>query len=108
GPPPTPGRQGLRAWTGPRTAAYWSEDRSDRSALLSLVAADLKGCRWGLVLDSGWSEWDLEIGCHSCAILRVCTAQEDHGGGKRLIRVRYRLRPTTFAGDSGRGSDACP
>jgi hypothetical protein len=24
--------------------------------------------------------------------VRVCTAQEEHGGGKRLIRVRYRVR----------------
>ncbi len=24
--------------------------------------------------------------------MQVCTSQEDHGGNKRLIRVRYRLR----------------
>ena len=32
--------------------------------------------------------------------MRVCTAQEEHGGGKRLIRVRCRLRPseTLWAG----------
>jgi GT2 family glycosyltransferase len=100
-PPPIPGRQGLLAWTGPRTVAYWSEDRRDRTELLDLVVAYFKECRWGLVLDSGWSEWDLEIWCHSCAVLRVGTVQEDHGGGKRLIRIRYRLRATTFAKTTG-------
>jgi hypothetical protein len=29
--------------------------------------------------------------------LRVCTTQEEHGGKKRLIRVRYRLRPRNIA-----------
>jgi hypothetical protein len=30
-------------------------------------------------------------------IVQVCSAQEDHGAGKRLIRVRYRLCPSAFA-----------
>jgi hypothetical protein len=44
------------------------------------------------VIDSGWSDWDLEASLDPWTGVRVCTAQEDHGSGRRLIRLRYRLR----------------
>jgi hypothetical protein len=61
--------------------------------LLGLVLAYLNERGWGKTVDSGWEDWDLEIYCHPWTVVQVCTAQEEHGGGKRLIRVRYRLRP---------------
>src|SRR5262249_19825823 len=36
---------------------------------------------------------------HPWTVVRVCTAQEEHGDGRRLIRVRFTLRLTTY----GRG-----
>jgi hypothetical protein len=36
------------------------------------------------------------IYCHPWTALRISTAQEEHGGGRRLLRIRYRLRPTRF------------
>jgi GT2 family glycosyltransferase len=86
------GRQPL-----PRTAAYWGEGATERTELVGLFVAYLLEHRWGTVLDSGWSDWDVEVHGHPWTLLRVATAEEDHGGGKRLIRVRYRLRPTNFA-----------
>jgi hypothetical protein len=50
--------------------------------------------RWGTVLDSGWFRWDLEVYCGAGLILKVITVQEEHGSGRRLVRVRYRLLPT--------------
>jgi hypothetical protein len=38
----------------------------------------------------------VEIHPHPWTRLQVCTAQEDHGSGRRLIRVRSRLRQTPF------------
>ena len=55
------------------------------------------GRRWGKTVDSGWSDWDVEVHYHPWTMLQVCSAQEDHADGKRLIRVRYRLRPTPLA-----------
>src|SRR5262249_39283087 len=40
--------------------------------------------------------WDLQIYLNPWAVVRVCTAQEDHGSGKRLVRVRFRLRPSGY------------
>jgi GT2 family glycosyltransferase len=97
-PPPCPGRRGERLpLTGRRAVAYWSESGTERTELLSLFIACLLENRWGTAIDEGWSAWDVEAHGHQWTALRICTAQEDHGGGKRLIRVRYRLRLTAFA-----------
>jgi GT2 family glycosyltransferase len=81
---------------GTWTTAYWSEEWRERTELLDRVVGYLSEHRWGKVIDPGWSDWDLEVHCHPWTILQVCTAEEDHGGAKRLIRVRYRLRLTHF------------
>lgn len=79
---------------GRRVEAYWSETGCGRLELLRRVIHHLDAHRCGKALDSGWSDWDLEVYCHRWTVVRVSTAQEDHGGGKHLIRVRYRLRPS--------------
>jgi GT2 family glycosyltransferase len=79
--------------TGVRTLEFWSEEWRDRSELLRLVAAYLAEHRWGRVIDSGWSGWDLEASGERFTAVRVVTVQEDHGGPRRLIRVRLRVRP---------------
>jgi hypothetical protein len=78
--------------SGRLEAAYWSEEYRERTELLDRAVAYLTANRWGKVVDSGWQEWDLQVFCHPWSVVEVCTSQEDHGGGKRLIRVRYRLR----------------
>ena len=83
-------------WSGSYTAAYWSEDGCERTELLGLVVAYLTEHRWGKTIDSGWSNWDVEIYCHPWTVVQVCTAQEEHGGGKRLIRVRFHLRFSSY------------
>jgi hypothetical protein len=50
--------------------------------------------RWGKVLDSGWFRWDIAVYCGAGLILNLVTAQEEHGSGRRLMRVRFRLTPS--------------
>jgi O-antigen biosynthesis protein len=78
--------------SGAMRVEYWSEDWRDRTELLNKVTAYLAEHRWATVVDSGWSAWDAEVSGDRWTVVRVCTAQEDHGSGKRLIRLRYRLR----------------
>jgi GT2 family glycosyltransferase len=78
---------------GRRTVAYWTEEGYERTELLAVVVAYLIEGRWGRVIDSGWGEWDLRIDCHGWTAVEVCTTQENHGGPRRLIRTRFRLRP---------------
>jgi GT2 family glycosyltransferase len=82
---------------GRREEAYWSEEGYERTELLGLFIAYLLEHRWGTTVDSGWSDWDVEVHGHPWTQLQVYTAQEDHGGRRHLIRVRYRLRLTPFA-----------
>jgi GT2 family glycosyltransferase len=77
--------------------AYWSEDGCERAELLGVYIAYLLEQHWGTTIDSGWSDWDLEVHCHPWTLARIYTAQEDHGGGKQLIRVRYQLHFSPFA-----------
>ena len=83
------------SWTGYRSVAYWSEAGRDRAELLGRAVASLDEHRWGRILDTGWCEWDMAVYCDSGLILKVVTAQEDHSRGRRLIRIRYRLGPST-------------
>jgi GT2 family glycosyltransferase len=100
-PMPEPGprkesRSARLPLTGLRAVAYWSEHGLERTELLGLVIAYLTEHRWGKTIDSGWTKWDLQIYCHPWTVVQVCTAQEDHGSGKRLIRIRFRLRPSGY------------
>ena len=62
---------------------------------------------WGTAIDSGWSAWDVKVYSHPWTIVELCTAQEDHGNNKHLIRVRYLLRPTRYTKAVGAGALAC-
>jgi GT2 family glycosyltransferase len=101
-PPPEAGQRGERLpLRGRREVAYWSETGTERTELLNLFIAFLYEHRWGTTIDEGWSDWDVEAHGHPWTALHVCTTQEEHGGGKRLIRVRYRLQLTPFARAAG-------
>jgi hypothetical protein len=89
---------------GTKSVAYWAANGHGRTQFLDRVIGYLDEHRWGKVLDSGWSDWDLEIYCHPWTVVLARTAEEDHGGGKRLIRVRYRLRPAGYTKLLGLGA----
>jgi GT2 family glycosyltransferase len=81
-------------WNCRATAAYWGEAGQNRIQLLEAAIAYMNQQGWGKVLDSGWFRWDLEAYCGSGLVLKVTTAQEEHGGGRRVVRVRYGMAPT--------------
>ncbi|MGE5192535.1 MAG: glycosyltransferase [Deltaproteobacteria bacterium] len=95
GPFPDTARNRL-SFTGKRIAHYWTEDGSGRIELLGMVVAYLNEHRWGKTIDAGWRDWDLEIYCHPWTVVQVCTVQEEHGSGKRLIQARFRLRASGY------------
>ncbi len=77
---------------GHHLASYWTEDGYERTELLGLVIAHVNELRWGKIIDTGWTDWDLSLYCHRWTAIQLCTTQENHGGTKRLIHVRYRVR----------------
>ncbi|HEV8680138.1 MAG TPA: hypothetical protein VGQ90_12250, partial [Stellaceae bacterium] len=53
--------------------------------------------KYFVVADTGWSKWDLKIarGLWSRALVTVCA--ENHGGPRRLLRVRCAMRSSSLA-----------
>jgi GT2 family glycosyltransferase len=82
----------------PRIVSYWDEQWRDRIEVLDRASAALTAHRRGKVIDSGWSDWDLEVPVGRWTVLRICSVQENHGGPRRVIRLRYWLRPDGLTG----------
>ena len=100
-PPPahreTAPRKGARVpFLRRRIADYWSEAGIERTELLGLLVAYLHEKQWSKTIDTGWKSWDVEVFCHPWIVVRIATAEEEHGSGRRLIRIGYSLRPSGY------------
>ena len=71
---------------------YWNEDGLEKESLLDGVMESLLPRKYLIAVDQGWSHWDLEICQGPWAKAQVMVASENHGGTKRLLRVRCALR----------------
>jgi cellulose synthase/poly-beta-1,6-N-acetylglucosamine synthase-like glycosyltransferase len=86
------------AWReGAFDLAYWSDAGAEKEVLLSGLRDFLVPQKYLVVADTGWNGWDLKItrGLAACALVTVCT--ENHGGSKRLLRVRCAMRLSGLA-----------
>jgi hypothetical protein len=72
--------------------AYWNETGQEKESLLYGVMESLLPRKYLIAVDQGWSQWDLEICQGPWAKAQVRVATENHGGAKRLLRVRCALR----------------
>ncbi|MFH7031051.1 MAG: hypothetical protein ACHBN1_38330 [Heteroscytonema crispum UTEX LB 1556] len=77
--------------------SYWTETGMEKETLLHKVMDLLLAYKYFIVMDQGWSDWDLEIsqGIWSKVQLKMCA--ENHGGNKRVLRVRCALRMSQLA-----------
>lgn len=77
--------------------SYWTEAGLEKESLLQAVMDFFLLHKYFISVDQGWSNWDLEIyrGIWSRVEVKVCT--ENHGGSKRLLRVRCALRMSQLA-----------
>ena len=53
--------------------------------------------KYFVVPDTGWSGWDLKIARGLCSRRLVTVCVENHGGAKRLLRVRCTMRLSRLA-----------
>jgi hypothetical protein len=72
--------------------SYWNEEGSEKESLLNGVMEFLLPRKYLIAMDQGWSDWDLEICQGPWAKAQIRVATENHGGAKRLLRVRCALR----------------
>ena len=91
---PRGARRGWRWPWGRVTRSYWGDAWGERPAVVKRAAQDLHDAHWGMTFDTGWSDWDVEVFGHPWTCVRVASVQEEHGSGRRLVRLRYRFGPT--------------
>jgi O-antigen biosynthesis protein len=72
--------------------SYWNERGQEKESLLHAVMDFLLPRKYLIAMDQGWSQWDLEICQGPWAKAQIRAATENHGGAKRLLRVRCALR----------------
>jgi GT2 family glycosyltransferase len=77
--------------------AYWSEAAAEKEALICGLMDFLVPQKYFVVPDAGWSHWDLEIARGLCSRALVLVCAENHGGAKRLLRVRCAMRFSRIA-----------
>jgi glycosyltransferase involved in cell wall biosynthesis len=79
------------------TLSYWSEEAAEKEALITRLMDFLLPQKYFVVPDNGWSGFDLKIarGLSSRALVTLCC--ENHGGSKRLFRVRCAMRLSRLA-----------
>jgi len=72
--------------------AYWSERGDEKELLLGGLMAFLAPQKYFIMPDQGWSDWDLKIARGLWSRAYVMVVGENHGGMKRLLRVRCAMR----------------
>jgi len=77
--------------------AYWSEAGTEKEELLQGVIDFFNPRRYQVAVDQGWSEWDIEVHRGLWARAKLMVAVENHGGAKRVLRVRCRAHSSFLA-----------
>ena len=72
--------------------SYWSEAGTEKETLLGGLMRVLPGLGYGIAMDSGWDDFDLEVRRGFMSRARLLCCVENHGGDKRLLRMRLGLR----------------
>ncbi len=75
----------------------WSQQGKDRSILLQTLNELFRTEGWQLVLDNGWSSWDMEVLANRWWNVRVRTQSEAHPHGACLTRVGLILVSSSFS-----------
>lgn len=73
---------------------YWSETGQHRIEFLTHLFGHLHERHWVTKQDSGWERDDVEIYTNPWTKVKLRTVQEEHAGGRSLIRTRFKVWPT--------------
>jgi glycosyltransferase involved in cell wall biosynthesis len=73
------------------TLTYWGQGGQKKETFLKLLMERLQSGRCVTSPNSGWEPWDLHVSRGLTAVAILLAAVEDHGGPKRLLRLRARF-----------------
>jgi hypothetical protein len=78
------------------TLELWSEKSAGREVLLERLLAFVGKRGWFPRLDPGWAPKDVRFYGDRWCKADLVTVTENHGGERRLTRLRLEMRPTLF------------
>jgi GT2 family glycosyltransferase len=86
-------------WRRRQTLSYWTEEGIEKDAILQPLLLQLRESGYPTLTDSGWKPWDLAIDSHLWSRIPIEVVVENHGGRKRLARLRvsWKLAPISKA-----------
>ena len=84
--------------------SFWSENGLEKETILHKVREALVARRYPVLVDQGWSDWDLEVHGGLWSRGRIKVATENHGGERRVLRFKCELRSSRLAGLGTLGS----
>jgi len=84
------------SWRG-FSASFWTENGLEKEAVLHGLRETVAARRYFVLVDQGWSDWDLEVhgGLWSRGWVKVAT--EYHGAEHRVLRVKCAVRTSVLA-----------
>src|SRR5690242_674332 len=74
------------------SAAFWTESGLEKETILHGLVDVLAARKYFVLVDQGWSEWDLDVHGGIWAGGRIKVCGENHGGERRVLRVKCNLR----------------
>lgn len=84
--------------------SYWTEGGLEKETLLHGLREAVAARKYFVLVDQGWSEWDLEVRGGFWSRARVKVATEYHGAGRRVLRVKCALRTSLLTRCVGAGA----
>lgn len=79
------------------TLAFWSDHATEKEHMLHGIIEFLHPRRYQVAIDQGWSEWDIEVHRGLWARGKLLVAVENHGGMRRVVRVRCGVHTSYLA-----------
>jgi glycosyltransferase involved in cell wall biosynthesis len=79
-----------------RELAFWSEKGVDRHRVLERLLALAAERSWFVRVDPGWSALDVRFYGDRWCKADLLSVTENHGGQRRLTRLRSRVQPTLY------------
>jgi GT2 family glycosyltransferase len=90
-------------WHREFSVSFWTENGLEKETLLHGLREAVAARKYFVLVDQGWSEWDLDVCGGFWSRARVKVATEYHGAGRRVMRVKCVLRSSLLTRLLGAG-----
>jgi GT2 family glycosyltransferase len=82
---------------GAFSLSFWTDNGLEKEEILHGLRETLTARKYLVLVDQGWSDWDLEVHGGLWSRARIKMATENHGGERRVLRIKCALRASRLA-----------